>query len=184
MSKQIDFQLYTGRPENESGRLQKEISCYDLLDSLSIPYHRLDHEPMATIADCDEVDRILEIKICKNLFLCNSQKTKFYLFMLPGEKKFDTKQVSKQLNSPRLSFANEMYLEKILNLTPGSVTIMGLMHDTSNQVQLVIDADLLKESYLACHPNINTSSIRIKTEDVLEKLLPHFQHKPVIVELH
>lgn len=183
MIKKIDMTLYEGRPENDTNRLTKEILCYDLLDSLSIPFERLDHEPMATIADCEEVDKLLGVRICKNLFLCNSQKTKFYLFMLPGDKKFDTKQISKQLQSARLSFASEDYLLTLLDLTPGSVTIMGLMNDPENNVQLVIDKDVISESYFACHPCINTSSIKMKTEDVLQILLPHLHHDPVIVEL-
>ncbi len=183
MKKNIDTILYEGRPTDETSRLEKEIKCYDLLDSLSIPYYRLDHEPMATIADCEEVDKILGISICKNLFLCNSQRTEFYLFMLPGYKKFDTKQISRQLNTARLSFAKEEYLEELLDLTPGSVTILGLMNDTNNKVRLVMDRDVIKDEYLACHPCINTSSIKLKTSDVLHTLLPYIHHEPVIVEL-
>ena len=183
MQTECKLQLLPGRPTNVAGRLPKEVRCYDLLDSLSIYYERIDHEPMATIADCEEVDKLLEVPICKNLFLCNSQKTNFYLFMLPGHKKFDTKQISKQLNTARLSFANETFLEELLDLTPGSVTLLGLMKDIDHKVQLVIDQDVLQEEYIACHPCINTSSIRMKTADVVNILLPHILHNPILVEL-
>ncbi|MGN1457691.1 MAG: prolyl-tRNA synthetase associated domain-containing protein, partial [Acutalibacteraceae bacterium] len=144
---------------------------------------RLDHDVTATMEDCVEVGKILGIEICKNLFLCNRQKTAFYLLMIPGGKEFHTKDLSKQINSARLSFADAEYMEKFLNITPGSVSVMGLMNDTENNVQLLIDSDVLKPEFFGCHPCINTSSLKIKTKDLLEKILPAIHHQPIIVEL-
>ena len=101
----VDPVIYTERPTDE--RLPKEMAVYDLLEKLDIPYARVDHEVMPTIESCQEVDKILGIEICKNLFLCNQQKTKFYLLLMPGTKKFVTKDLSKQIQSARLSFAKE-----------------------------------------------------------------------------
>lgn len=171
-----DKTVYTGRPADCSGRLPKEVKVYDVLDELGIPYTRIDHEAIYTIEGCNEVDELLGIMICKNLFLCNSQKTKFYLLMMPGNKRFVTKEFSKQINSPRLSFAPEEYMEKYLDITPGSVSIMGLLNDTEHQVQLVIDKDVLKEEYLGCHPCINTTSMRLPMKDMIEKFLPYVGH--------
>ncbi|MBO5209908.1 MAG: prolyl-tRNA synthetase associated domain-containing protein [Lachnospiraceae bacterium] len=165
------------------GRLAKEMAVYDLLEELEIPYERMDHEVTASIEDCHEVDKILGIHICKNLFLCNSQKTAFYLLMMPGEKKFLTKDLSKQINSARLSFAGPEYMEKYLNITPGSVSIMGLMNDKEHQVKLLIDSEVLKEEYLGCHPCINTSSLKLKLSDVLEKFLSYTGHDYTVVTL-
>ena len=178
----IDRQLYNGRPK-DNNRLQKEIDTYDMLENLDIPFQRLDHDAMSTIKDGEEVDRLLGVKICKNLFLTNASKTKFYLLIMPGDKKFITKNLSKQINSSRLSFAEDTYMEEYLNLTPGSVSILGLMYDKEHKVELLIDKDVLKEEYFACHPCINTSSIKIKTDDVLEKFLKYTNHEPTIVEL-
>ena len=164
-------------------RLAKEMAVYDLLEELEIPYERMDHEVTASIEDCHEVDKILGIHICKNLFLCNSQKTAFYLLMMPGEKKFLTKDLSKQINSARLSFAGPEYMEKYLNITPGSVSIMGLMNDKEHQVKLLIDSEVLKEEYLGCHPCINTSSLKLKLSDVLEKFLSYTGHDYTVVTL-
>lgn len=175
--------LYDGRPENTEGREEKEIRVYDLLDSLGIPFQRTDHEPADNMDACNEIDAILDVLICKNLFLCNTQKTKFYLLMMPGDKKFKTKDLSSQINSARLSFANAEYMEQFLDITPGSVSIMGLMNDKEHNVQLLIDEDVLKGEYLGCHPCINTSSIKLKTSDVVEKFLPAVGHEPVIVKL-
>ena len=122
------------------------------------------------------MDALLGITICKNLFLCNSRKNKFYLLMMPGNKRFVTKEFSKQINSPRLSFAPEEYMERYLDITPGSVSIMGLLNDTEHQVQLVIDKDVLKEEYLGCHPCINTTSMRLPMKDMIEKFLPYVGH--------
>lgn len=175
--------LYDGRPENTEGREEKEIRVYDLLDSLGIPFQRTDHEPADNMDACNEIDAILDVLICKNLFLCNTQKTKFYLLMMPGDKKFKTKDLSSQINSARLSFADAEYMEQFLDITPGSVSIMGLMNDKEHNVQLLIDEDVLKGEYLGCHPCINTSSIKLKTSDVVEKFLPAVGHEPVIVKL-
>lgn len=182
MSIQIDRTVYQGRPKSD-GRLEKENRAYDILEQLDISFIRLDHDPTATIEDCHEVDQLLQIKICKNLFLCNAQKTVFYMLMISGNKKFQTKILSKQLGVSRLSFADPEYMEKFLDITPGSVSIMGLMNDTENRVQLLIDQDVCKEEYIGCHPCINTSSIRIKTKDILEKFLPHIKHEPIFVEV-
>lgn len=182
MDIKINHTVYTVRPKPE-GRLEKENRTYDVLERLEIPFARLDHEPAATIDDCHEVDKLLQITICKNLFLCNSQKTKFYLLMIPGNKKFQTKELSAQIGSARLSFAPEEFMEQFLDITPGSVSIMGLINDVQHQVQLLIDRDILKEEYVGCHPCINTSSIRIKTTDIIDKFLPYVHHDPIFVDL-
>lgn len=175
--------LYDGRPEDTTGRLEKEIRVYDLLDQLEIQYKRTDHGQADIMEACNEIDAVLDVLICKNLFLCNTQKTKFYLLMMPGDKKFKTKDLSKQINSARLSFADAEYMEKYLDIAPGSVSIMGLMNDKEHQVQLLMDEEVLKGEYLGCHPCINTSSIKLKTRDVLEKFLPAVEHEPIIVSL-
>lgn len=175
--------VYEGRPADSADRLEKELHTYDLLDSLQIPYQRIDHEALPTIEACRDVDTRLGTHVCKNLFLCNTQKTTFYLLMMPGEKKFQTKLVSKQLGVARLSFAPEEYMEKLLNLTPGSVTVLGLMNDKDIKVRLLIDEDLLKEEYIGCHPCINTSSLRLSMKDLVDKFLPAVKHVPVFISL-
>lgn len=179
------YELKKGRPANEEGRLAKEIRVYDLLDRLHIEYERVDHEEANTIEACKDIDVVLgeETSICKNLFLCNSQKTKFYLLMLPGNKVFKTKDLSKQIGSSRLSFASQEYMEKYLDITPGSVSVMGVMNDTDNQVQLLIDREVMEPEFFACHPCINTSSIKLRCIDILEVFLPDVHHEPIFVEL-
>jgi Ala-tRNA(Pro) deacylase len=179
----MDYIVHLGRPNDSAGRLDKELRTYDLLDSLNIEYYRVDHEALETMEACIDVDDALKVSMCKNLFLCNAQKTKFYLLLMPGEKRFKTKDLSKQINSARLSFGSYEDMERLMDITPGSVTVMGLMNDSEHQVQLIIDQDLLKEPYLACHPCINTSSIKLSTEDMLNKLIPSIEHEPIFVEL-
>lgn len=175
--------LEKGRPKDTAGRLDKEIAAYDFLDGLGVEYDRVDHEPLMTMEACQEADQTLDAAICKNLFLCTANKKKFYLVMLQGEKRFVTKDVSKKIGTSRLSFASETYMEELLGLTPGSVTVLGLMNDHDKQVQLVIDEDILKEKYVGCHPCINTSSIRFTTKDLMEKILPAMGHEPLVVAL-
>lgn len=175
--------IYEGRPTDSANRLEKELHTYDLLDSLKITYQRIDHEALPTIEACRDVDTRLNTHVCKNLFLCNTQKTKFYLLLMPGEKKFQTKLVSRQLGIARLSFAPEEYMEQLLDLTPGSVTVLGLMNDKERQVQLLIDKDLLEEEYIGCHPCINTSSLRLSVRDLIDKFLPAVNHEPIFLSL-
>ena len=177
------MELYKGRPESTQGRLEKEIRVYDLLDSLHIEYERTDHEKADTMEACNEIDAVLQVIICKNLFLCNRQKTKFYLLMMPGDKPFKTKELSSQINSARLSFASPEDMERLLDITPGAVSVMGLMNDIGNEVQLLVDEDVLKEEEFGCHPCVNTSSLRLKTTDVFGKVLEHFGHEMVKVHL-
>lgn len=183
------MELVNGRPENEEGRLDKEIRVYDLLDSLGVKYQRIDHEAAMTMEACEEIDRTLSegeengVAICKNLFLCNRQATDFYLLLIPGDKPFKTKYLSAQIGSSRLSFAKPEHMEKYLDITPGSVSIMGLMNDHEKKVQLLIDEDVLKDEYFGCHPCINTSSLKIRTKDLVEKIIPAMGHDPKIVKL-
>ena len=177
------LKLTEGRPKNTAGRLDKEIRVYDFLDSLGVPYQRIDHEALMTMAACEEVDKILCATICKNLFLCNRQETDFYLLMMPGEKKFKTKDLAAQIGSARLSFAKEEYMEEFLDITPGSVSVMGLINDKEKRVQLLIDEDILRGEYIGCHPCINTSSLRIRTKDMMERVIPAMGHEPRMVRL-
>ena len=164
-------------------RLEKETAVYELLKELEIPYETIDHPAAMTIADCEEIDKKLGIQICKNLFLCNRQKTQFYLLMLPGEKPFKTKFLSSQIGSARLSFADAEHMEEYLNITPGSVSVMGLMNDKENHVQLLMDKEVAESEYIGCHPCVNTSSLKIKTKDLMEKFLPYTKHGCMVVEL-
>lgn len=182
LSIHIDPTLYTTRP-TDSTRSETELKVYDLLDALGIPYVRLDHEETPSIECCHEVDKLLGIEICKNLFLCNRQMTAFYLLMMPGTKEFKTKDLSAQINSARLSFANEENMVRLLGTRPGSVSVLGLMNDVQNDVKLLIDRDILKSEYVGCHPCVNTTSLKISLKDILEKFLPHTGHEPVFVEL-
>ena len=176
--------IQKGRPTDNEGRLEKEIRTYDLLDSLGIEYERVDHEAAETMEACAAVDKVLApAVICKNLFLCNTQKTKFYLLMIREDKKFKTKEISHQINSARLSFAPAEFMEEFLDITPGSVSVLGLMNDKENQVTLLVDEDILKEELFGCHPCINTSSLRLKVADVFGPFLEAVHHDYTAVRL-
>ena len=175
--------LEKGRPQSNEGRLEKEIRTYDFLDSLGIDYDRIDHEPAMTMEVCEEIDRVLGATICKNLFLCNRQQTDFYLLMMPGDKPFKTKDLSAQIGSSRLSFATPEAMEQYLDITPGSLSVLGLKNDGEKVVRLLIDSDVINGEYIGCHPCINTSSLRIKTGDMMEKIIPAMGHYVTLVKL-
>ena len=170
------MELVKGRPVSGEGRLEKELASYDLLDRLGIEYWRVDTEPAETMEICAQIDKILGAMICKNLFLCNRQKTAYYMLMMPANKPFKTKELSHQIGSSRLSFADGADMEKYLNITPGSLSILGLQFDTENMVKLLVDEDVLKSEWLGCHPCINTTSLKMRTEDAFGVLLREMGH--------
>ena len=179
----MELELKLGRPASNADRLERELRTYDLLDKIGVTYWHIDHEAAFTMEACEKIDKILGTAMCKNLFLCNRQKTEFYLLLMPGNKPFKTKELSHQIGSSRLSFAGAEDMEKYLDITPGSVSILGLMNDTENTVTLLVDEDLLEEEYFGCHPCVNTASLKIPTKDVFGTVLKAMHHDMTIVKL-
>jgi len=175
--------LHNGRSDNLEGRQEREIRVYDLLDSLGIEYWQIDHEPAYTMEVCKEIDDVLGATICKNLFLCNRQQTEFYLLMMPDDKPFKTKDITGQLGCSRLSFATAEKMEELLDIHPGSVSVMGLMNDHENKVQLVVDEDVLNSDFVGCHPCVNTSSLKLRTPDIFTTFLTAVHHDYRVVKL-
>ncbi len=175
--------VHMGRPAIVQGREKREIRVYDLLDSLLIEYETADHPAAADMDACRKVEKLLKAPICKNLFLCNRQKTDFYLLMLPGEKPFKTKELSSQIGSSRLSFAEGRDMEGYLDISPGAASVFGLMNDKQGNVKLLVDEDLLKEAFLGCHPCVNTATVKIRTTDIFEKFLDKVDHNYTLVRL-
>ena len=176
-----EITLHSGRPADS--RIEKEARCYSLLESLEIEFQRADHDFADTIEACHEVEKVLGCEICKNLLLTNRQMTDVYLLLMPGDKPFKTKILSKQIGSARLSFASAEQMLEHLDITPGSVNVLGLMNDKENKVRLLIDKELLSQEYIGCHPCINTSSLRLRTEDLMKKIIPAMGHAPRMVQL-
>ena len=177
----ISDECFTSLPGGE--REEKETAVYRLLDELHIPYCGLDHDRADTMEICERIEGKLGAEICKNLFLCDRQETTFYLLMMPGKKVFKTKYLSKQIGSARLSFAGPTHMERLLNVTPGSVSVFGLMNDKEHQVKLLIDKPLLAQEFIGCHPCVNTSVVKLRTADILDKLLPALGAEPTVVDL-
>lgn len=175
--------LEQGRPAELSSRAPKEQRVYTFLDSLQVDYLRADHAPAMTMEACAAVDAAFDAPMCKNLLLCNRQNTVFYLLMMPGDKPFKTKELSAQIGSSRLSFASAEYMEAFLDITPGSLSVLGLMNDKENRVQLLIDEDILSGTYLGCHPCVNTSSLRLRIGDLMDTVIPAMGHTPRFVKL-
>ena len=177
----LDHTIYTARPTDK--RLPKEERVYDLLERLDVPFERVDHDAVGTIEGCAEIEKLLDIEICKNLFLRNSKGDQYYLLMLPGGKHLVTKDLAKKIGSTRLSFGTPEKMEEYLDITPGSVSVLGLMNDHGNNIQFLVDNGIKKWEYFGCHPCINTSSLKIKTADLFSKILPAVGHEPVFVDI-
>ena len=177
------MKLLQGRPSDSSCRLDKEVRVYDFLDKLNVDFQRVDHEPAMTMEACIAIDEAMGTAMCKNLLLCNRQKTDFYLLLMPGDKIFQTKELSAQLGVSRLSFAPAEPMEEFLDITPGSLSVLGLMNDKDMHVRLIIDKPVLDDKFIGVHPCINTSSLKLKTTDLIEKIIPAMGHMPTIVNL-
>ena len=173
--------FHNARPEGELP--PQESAAFDLLDTLGIDYDRVSHDAAFNMELCADVSAVLGVSVCKNLFLCNRQKTSFYLLCMPPDKPFLTKDLSAQINSSRLSFAPEDSLWELLHCHPGSATVLGLANDTEHRVQLLLDREVYDAPYMSCHPCICTSTLKLKTSDVLTRLLPHTGHTPIVVDL-
>lgn len=173
--------FHNARPEGELP--PQESAAFDLLDTLGIDYDRVSHDAAFNMELCADVSAVLGVSVCKNLFLCNRQKTSFYLLCMMPDKPFRTKDLSAQINSSRLSFAPEDSLWELLHCHPGSATVLGLANDTEHRVQLLLDREVYDAPYMSCHPCICTSTLKLKTSDVLTRLLPHTGHTPIVVDL-
>ena len=177
------MELINGRPADWDQRLQKEVRVYDLLDRLNIEYQQIDHEAAMTMEACAQIDAAMGSAMCKNLLLCNRQCTQFYLLLIPGDKPFKTSVLSRQIGTSRLSFAAGEYMERFLDITPGSLSVLGLMNDKDNQVTLLVDKEVLADDYIGVHPCVNTSSLRLKTSDLVEIIIPAMGHSMTLVDL-
>lgn len=165
------------------GRAAVELETFALLDRLGIPYTWVAHDMANTIADCEEIGDALGVSICKNLFLCNRQKTEFYLLAMPGDKQFQTKELSHQLGTARLSFAPPELMEELMGCPPGSASVLGMAYDTAHRVHLLMDRPVYESEWIGCHPCKSDASLRIRTRDLLEKFFPHTGHEITVVDL-
>ena len=173
---------YRGKPKDLDKRQEKERKCYEFLEKIGIDYEVVDHEEASDMDKCLEIETVLGVKICKNIMLCNRQETIFFIFMMPGDKKYVTKDVSKKIGMSRLSFAKEEHLKDYLNVTPGSVSVLGLLNDIDNRVELVIDRDVIGQNHIRCHPCVNTSTLKIKTDDFLTRIIPALNKEALIID--
>ncbi|MBO6055299.1 MAG: prolyl-tRNA synthetase associated domain-containing protein [Oscillospiraceae bacterium] len=171
---------FSGPPEER--RSEPENAIYEALAELNIPFDRVDHEYADTMEDCVQIEKLLEGKICKNLFLCNRQQTEFYLLMMPSGKPFKTKYLSAQLGCSRLSFAGESFMEDLLNTIPGSVSALELIFDREGKVRLLFDRALLEDETICAHPGRSTSTLRIAREDFM-RYVNYYKHSPTFIDL-
>lgn len=167
----------------EKGRNATEDKVYKILDKLHISYERVDNDVVESMDECKEIDQALGTEIRKSIFLCNQKKTSFFLVVMPADKQLDTAELSKKIGVSKLSFASGELMEEHLGTKPGSASIMGLVNDEDDYVQLIIDKEVTQEEWFGCNPGINTAHLKMKTDDLLKKFLPHIYHKAKIVEL-
>ena len=177
----INPETYSVHPEATA--TDKEMQSYLFLEENGVEYIRAEHDEAATIELCESVEKIINAKICKNLLLCNRQQTDFYMLLIPGDMPFKTKYLSKQIGSARLSFASGEQMTELLNVTPGSLTVLSLMFDKEQKVRLLIEKNVFNDEFFACHPCVNTATVKFSTADLKDKVLPELLHEYTIVDL-
>ncbi len=173
--------IFTTSPEEYKNKIQEIV--YRTLDELSISYERVETDEAITMEDCIEIDKKLNMKMVKTLFLCNRQETNFYLYITTGDKKFDSKKFSQELEISRVSFAKEGKMNEMLGTRIGAATIFSSLIDNDLKVQIVIDKDVLNEEYYGCSDGTTTGYMKIKTDDIINKVLPYSKHKETIIEM-
>lgn len=177
----INETLFNIHPESTA--TEKEMDSYLFLEENGVEYIRAEHDEAATIELCENIEKIIDGKICKNLLLTNRQQTDFYMLLIPGDMPFKTKYLSKQIGSARLSFASGEQMTELLNVAPGSLTVLSLMYDKEKRVQLLIEKNVFNEEFFACHPCVNTATVKFSTADLKDKVLPKLMHEYTIVDL-
>lgn len=168
-------------PESFDNILREKV--YSTLVKLNISFERVDTDEAITMEDCIEINKKLDMEMVKTLFLCNRQKTEFYLFITVGNKPFSSKNFSTALNIPRVSFAPAELMETMLGTKIGAATVFGCLLDTENKVNIVVDTDVLKNEWYGCSDGITTGYMKIKTKDVFEKVLPYTHHTAKVIEV-
>lgn len=173
-------EIKTTVPTDE--RCALETKVYETLSKLSIPFELVDNDSVESMEECIEISEKLGAEIRKTIFLCNRKKTSFYMVILPANKSFNTKEHCKKMDVSRLSFASGDLMMQHLDVAPGTATIMSLINDPDEKVELFIDKEIANSEFFACNPGANTTHLKIKTKDLLNKLLPKIDHPATIIE--
>ncbi len=174
-------EIFTTAPEDKRSKI--EMDTFKTLKKLNIPFTRVDNDVAHTMEECVEIDKAMDVTVWKNIFLCNQKKSSFFLLVMPPDKELDTKILEEKIGVSKLSFATEDKMMEHLGSTPGSASIMGLMNDLDDYVQLLVDKEVAETEYYGCNVGVNTTHIKVPTKLLLEKFVPHTYHRVKIVEL-
>ena len=172
---------YASAPAEFQNDLHRQV--YETLEKLSIPYFRVDTDEAITMEDCIAIADKLNTPVVKTLFLCNRQQTNFYLFVTTSEKAFSTKNFSRAMGISRVSFASPEQLESMLGTKVGSASVLSLLHDPEQRVHLVLDRQVLIEPWFGCSDTTTTGYMKLVTDEMLHKFLPHVDHLPTIINI-
>lgn len=174
-------ELTNSMPDSYTSDFEKRV--YEKLNSLNISFDRVDNDKVEAMEECVEISNKLGAEIRKTIIVCNDKKTKFYLVVLPAEKRFDSKAFRDKMGCSRVSFARAEDMQEKLGVVPGNATIMSVINDKDGIVQVVIDKEVADNEFFACNTGENTRHIKIKTDDLLNKFLTDVEHEPTIIEL-
>lgn len=176
----VDPTVYDGPPADCPAR---ERAVYDFLSTLPAPYRRASHDVITSHEEAAAVENVLDVAVCKNLFLCNRQKTQYYMLMIPAPKPLRTRDLSDQLGCARLSFGDSDALLEKLNTIPGGVSLLSLIFDPEQKVRLIIDREVMEHEFFGCNPCSLTSTLRFRTDDFWTHILPALGHEPTYITL-
>ncbi len=173
--------IYKTPPEEFKTLLQEKT--YAALQQLKIPFERVETDEAITMEDCILINEKLDMKMVKTLFLCNRQKTLFFIYVTCGDKSFHSGEFSKAMNCSRVSFASEDLFLEMLGTKIGAATVFSALTDLDGDIHIAIDQDVLLEEFYGCSDGTTTCYLKIKTSDILQKFLPYAKHKPHIINM-
>ena len=172
-------EIMTTPPETFRTELQKQV--YKTLDSLSVPFWRIDNDPAVTMEDCRAIDERLDVSTVKTLLLCNRQQTMYYLYVTAGDKPFVTKDFGHALGISRVSFAPQGQLVPMLGTVLGATTVFSTLLAPEGSFTLVMDKEVTRSPWYGCTDGTTTCYMKIRTADLMEKILPTTAFTPILI---
>lgn len=156
---------------------------YRALTELGIPFVRVDTDEAITMEDCLHINRRLDMKMVKTIFLATRNGKQRFLYVTCGDKLFNTKQFSDALGVPRVSFASAELMETLLGTKVGAATVFSALLDVADEVRVVIDREVAEQEWYGCSDGTTTGYMKVETARIIDTFLPYAKHAPTIIDI-
>lgn len=168
-------EIKTGAPETFRNDTQRLI--YEKLEEAGVPYTRVESDPGISMEDCKNIDRAFGIDTVKTILLTNRQKNRFWLYITHADKPFVTKDFGAALQIPRVSFADEELMMRLIGTAHGAATAFGLLREGTEEINFVMDRDVAERDKIVITDGDARGFIAIALEDLYKVI----GRKPVVI---